>query len=64
MIQYQTGNNITWDPYDGNVYKLFTEPRSFSSAQMKCRTEGSHLAKVLDSEQEQFLLNYILKLVV
>ena len=63
MIIYRTGNDVTWAPNDGNLYKLFTERQSFSSAQGRCKTEGSHLAKILDSEQEQFLKNYILKLV-
>ena len=61
---YRTGNDVSWAPYDGNLYKLFTERRSFSSAQAKCKAEGSHLAKILDSEQELFLKNYILKLVI
>ena len=60
---WKTGTDITWSPYDGNMYKLFTERLTFSAAQTVCREDGSHLAKILNAQQEKFLKNYIQKFV-
>lgn len=55
------GIDPTWQQYDGNMYKFFTDSKTFDDAEAQCADDGGHLAKLLDSEQENFLKNYIKK---
>ena len=58
---FTSGVDPTWVPFEGNLYKFFETPRTQSAAEAECRTEGAHLAKILNQNQENFLKSYIMK---
>ncbi|XP_061186317.1 perlucin-like protein [Saccostrea echinata] len=50
-----------WEMFDSSCYYFGVVPKAWQDAEVACERLGGHLATVHSSEEEQFILDYVLR---